>query len=80
MYAIRSYYVLLGLAKTIAGALGAIVCNYPLRTALLTGLITFQVGEFSFILLKQSQTLNVLPDATYQLALSVVALSMMLIV
>jgi len=70
--------LLLGLAKTIAGALGAIVCNYPLRTALLTGLITFQVGEFSFILLKQSQTLNVLPDATYQLALSVVALSMML--
>ena len=70
--------LLLGLAKTIAGTLGALVCRYPLRTALLTGLITFQVGEFSFILLKQSQSLNVLPDATYQLALSVVALSMML--
>ncbi len=68
---------LLGLAKTIAGTLGALVCRYPLRTALITGLVTFQVGEFSFILLKQAQSLDVLPDATYQLALSIVALSMM---
>jgi CPA2 family monovalent cation:H+ antiporter-2 len=68
---------LLGLAKTVAGALGAMVCRYPLRTALITGLITFQVGEFSFILLKQAQMLEVLPLDTYQLALSIVALSMM---
>lgn len=68
---------LLGLAKTIAGALGALFCRYPLRTSLITGLITFQVGEFSFILLKQAQTLDVLPLGTYQLALSIVALSMM---
>jgi CPA2 family monovalent cation:H+ antiporter-2 len=69
--------LLLGLAKTIAGAAGALICRYPLRTALITGLITFQVGEFSFILLKQAQSLDVLPLATYQLALSIVALSMM---
>ncbi|TLM68857.1 MAG: potassium transporter KefB [Deltaproteobacteria bacterium] len=69
--------LLLGLAKTVAGTLGALVCRYPLRTALITGLITFQVGEFSFILLKQAQMLDVLPQATYQLALSIVALSMM---
>jgi CPA2 family monovalent cation:H+ antiporter-2 len=69
--------LLLGLAKVIAGTLAALVCRYPLRTALLTGLITFQVGEFSFILLKQAESLKVLPDATYQLALSIVALSMM---
>ncbi len=68
---------LLGLAKTIAGSLAALACRYPLRTALTTGLITFQVGEFSFILLKQAQSLGVLPTATYQLALSIVALSMM---
>jgi CPA2 family monovalent cation:H+ antiporter-2 len=68
---------LLGLAKTIAGTLAALVCRYPLRTALLTGLVTFQVGEFSFILLKQAQTLGVLPETTYQLALSIVAISMM---
>jgi len=69
--------LLLGLAKVIAGTLAALACRYPLRTALLTGLITFQVGEFSFILLKQAQLLGVVPEATYQLALSIVALSMM---
>jgi len=69
--------LLLALAKTIAGTLAALACRYPLRTALLTGLVTFQVGEFSFILLKQAEALKVLPEATYQLALSIVALSMM---
>jgi CPA2 family monovalent cation:H+ antiporter-2 len=69
--------LLLGLAKTIAGTLAGLVCRYPLRTALITGLDTFQVGEFSFILLKQAQTLGVLPITTYQLALSIVAISMM---
>ncbi len=69
--------LLLGLAKTIAGTLAALACRYPLRTALISGLITFQVGEFSFILLKHAQSLGVLPIATYQLALSIVALSMM---
>jgi len=69
--------LLLGLAKTIAGTLAGLVCRYPLRTALITGLVTFQVGEFSFILLKQAQTLGVLPITTYQLALSIVAISMM---
>ena len=70
--------LLLSLAKTIAGTLATLSCRYALRSAMITGLITFQVGEFSFILLKQARTLNVLPDATYQLALSIVALSMML--
>ncbi len=70
--------ILLSLAKVIAGALAGRACNYPLRTALATGLITFQVGEFSFILLKQAKTLDVMPETTYQLALSVVAISMML--
>lgn len=70
--------LLLSLAKVIAGTLAAWVCKYPLRTALATGLITFQVGEFSFILLKQAESLKVMPTATYQLALSVVAISMML--
>ncbi len=70
--------VLLGLAKTIAGALGALSCRYPLRTALISGLVTFQIGEFSFILLKQAQSLGVLELTTYQLSLSVVAVSMML--
>ncbi len=70
--------VLLGLAKTVAGSLGALICRYPLRTALITGLVTFQGGEFSFILLKQALALGVLQEATYQLALSIVALSMMI--
>lgn len=70
--------LLLSLAKVIAGTLAGLLARYPLRTALVTGLMTFQVGEFSFILLAQARQLEALPTGTYQLALSIVALSMML--
>ncbi len=69
---------LLSLAKTIAGTLAGLAARYPLRTSLVASLMTFQVGEFSFILLAQAQTLGALPDRTYQLSLSIVALSMMM--
>lgn len=70
--------LLLSLAKIIAGTLAGLAASYPLRTALMAGLITFQVGEFSFILLEQAVSEGALPVATYQLALSVVAITMML--
>ncbi|PLX89987.1 MAG: hypothetical protein C0614_01390 [Desulfuromonas sp.] len=70
--------LLLSLAKTLAGTLAGLAARYPLRTALTSGLITFQVGEFSFILLAQARDLQAIPPQTYQLALSIVALSMML--
>ena len=40
--------------------------------------MTFQVGEFSFILMAQARTLDLIPSQTYQLTLSIIALSMML--
>ena len=70
--------VLLSLAKTIAGTLAGLIARYPLRTSLVAGLMTFQVGEFSFILLAQARALEVIPMQTYQLSLSIIALSMML--
>lgn len=70
--------ILLSLAKTIAGTLAGLASRYPLQTALVAGLLTFQVGEFSFILMAQARTLNLIPVQTYQLTLSIIALSMML--
>jgi len=70
--------ILLSLAKTIAGTLAGLAARYPLRTALVAGLMTFQVGEFSFILMAQARNLDLIPNQTYQLALSIIALSMML--
>ena len=70
--------LLLSLAKTLAGTMAGLAARYPLRTALTSGLITFQVGEFSFILLAQARDLQAIPPHTYQLALSIVAISMML--
>jgi len=70
--------ILLSLAKTIAGTLAGLVSRYPLQTSLVAGLMTFQVGEFSFILMAQARTLDLIPTGSYQLALSIIALSMML--
>ncbi|MCK4536216.1 MAG: cation:proton antiporter [Desulfuromonadales bacterium] len=69
--------LLLSLIKVAAGTLAAMAVRYPLRTALTSGLMIFQVGEFSFILLKQALSVGAMPEETYHLALSVVALSMM---
>jgi len=70
--------VLLALAKTIAGTAAGLAARYPLQTALVAGLMTFQVGEFSFILMAQALELGLIPTRTYQLTLSIIALSMML--
>ncbi len=69
--------VLLSLVKIGAAAIAARLVHYPLRPALTCGLMIFQVGEFSFILLKQALAVGALQEQTYQVALSVVALSMM---
>jgi monovalent cation:H+ antiporter-2, CPA2 family len=69
---------LLSLAKVMAGTGAGLVSRYPLHTAMVAGLMIFQVGEFSFILLAQARTLELIPPSTYQLALSIIALSMML--
>jgi CPA2 family monovalent cation:H+ antiporter-2 len=70
--------VLISLIKTLTGTIAGRVARMPLRASMIAGLMTFQVGEFSFILLESAQDLNLIPIHTYQLALSVVALTMML--
>jgi len=70
--------ILLSLIKTVTGTLAGVAARLPLRTSMVAGLMTFQVGEFSFILLETAQQLHLIPLQTYQLALSIVALTMML--
>jgi len=62
--------------KLVAATLATLLCRYPLRIALLTGLLLFQAGEFSFVFLKGATDLQLLPDPAYQIALAVIALSM----
>ncbi len=70
--------VLLSLAKIISGTMAGLASRYPLQTAMVAGLMTFQVGEFSFILMAQARSLELIPTRTYQLTLSIIALSMMM--
>jgi CPA2 family monovalent cation:H+ antiporter-2 len=70
--------MILLLLKTLTGALAASLARYPLRTTLATGLTLFQVGEFSFILLKRGLDLQLLDVPTYQYALSLTALSLVI--
>lgn len=64
------------LAKTSIVALGVYLLKYPVRTAILTGLSLFQVGEFSFILAKVGINYDLLDDNTYQYFLAMSILSM----
>ena len=54
------------------------ILKYPTRTALLTGLSLFQVGEFAFILSKIGIQYNLLSPQTNQYFLSVSIVSMIL--
>lgn len=65
-------------AKSSIAALAVTVLRYPTRTALLTGLSLFQVGEFAFILSKVGIQYNLLTVETNQYFLSVSIVSMIL--
>ncbi len=69
-------FLLLSLLKIGTVSLAALFARCPLRVSLASGLILFQVGEFSFVLLKQASGLGLVDPQPYQLALSVIALSM----
>lgn len=71
-------FFLLSVVKVATGSLAALFASCPLRTALTAGLILFQIGEFSFVLLKQALGLGLIAPQPYQLALSVIALSMVI--
>ncbi|MBE9536041.1 MAG: cation:proton antiporter [Proteobacteria bacterium] len=52
------------------------VMRYPLRIALIVGLSLAQVGEFSFVLLKIGEGLQLMEQSLYQIFLSAIVLSM----
>lgn len=62
--------------KALVAAGAALVLKYPLRTAILTGLALFQIGEFAFILSKVGMEYELLTGDVYQYFLSVSILSM----
>lgn len=68
--------LVVSLVKCAAAVAATLVCRYPLRIALLSGMFLFQAGEFSFVFLKEVTKLELLPDSIYQVVLAVIALTM----
>lgn len=64
--------------KSIIAGLAVAALKYPARTALLTGLSLFQVGEFAFVLSKVGIEYNLLSPENNQYFLSVSIISMIL--
>lgn len=80
---IDKWHVLLGMLvlvsfiKIVTGTVAGLVGRYPLRIGLLSGLLLFQVGEFSFVLLKKAREYELVNPETYQLTLALIALSIL---
>lgn len=65
------------LVKGAIATLAVLVLKYPIRTALLTGLALFQVGEFAFVLSKVGIQYGLLTETMNQYFLAVSILSML---
>jgi CPA2 family monovalent cation:H+ antiporter-2 len=65
-------------AKALIAGAAALLLRYPRRTAILTGLTLFQVGEFAFILSEVGMEYQLLAEETYQYFLAISILSMVL--
>lgn len=63
--------------KASVATIAVAILKYPTKTAILTGLALFQVGEFAFILSKIGIDYNLLTPETNQYFLSVSIMSMM---
>jgi CPA2 family monovalent cation:H+ antiporter-2 len=64
--------------KFVAGALPTLLAGYPIRIAVLTGMILAQIGEFSFILAERGQALGLINHAQYQTFLASAVLTVTL--
>ncbi|MFP4470973.1 MAG: cation:proton antiporter, partial [Bacteroidales bacterium] len=62
--------------KSLIATAASLALGFPLRTSLLVGLTLSQVGEFSFILSREGQDLELISDINYQLFLAVSVLTM----
>ncbi len=71
--------VLLGLIlvwKTVAGGAAALTMGYGFRVATVVGLSLAQIGEFSFVLLRQGQEAGLISSVMYQAFLAAALITM----
>ena len=78
IFVVMGVLVLVILAKALIAGAATLLLRYPLRTAILTGLTLFQVGEFAFILSKVGMEYELMSEEVYQYFLSISILSMVL--
>ena len=69
--------VIFGL-KLLTGSVAVLTMGFPARLASLVGLGLAQVGEFSFVLLRQGGGLNLISDGDYQAFLAAAVVTMIL--
>ncbi len=62
--------------KTVAGGAAVLVMGYGFRVATVVGLSLAQIGEFSFVLLRQVQGAGLISDVTYQTFLAAAIITM----
>lgn len=62
--------------KVLTGGITTLVLGMPIRTAVLTGILLSQIGEFSFVLAKTGVPFGLVSDYCYQLFLAVSLLTM----
>lgn len=65
------------LGKLLAGSVAVRLLGFPPRMAVLVGLAIAQVGEFSFVLLREGSKLQMIPSDRYQMFLAAAVLTMM---
>ena len=63
--------------KLVTAGVPVVILGFPPRLAVLVGLSLAQVGEFSFVLLREGERLSMIPRAHYQMFLAAAVLTMM---
>jgi CPA2 family monovalent cation:H+ antiporter-2 len=66
------------LLKAIFASTAVLLIGFPLRTAIFSGVLLCQVGEFAFILAKTGMPYGLLTDYAYQMLLAIVVITMLL--
>lgn len=69
--------ILVFVVKSLVALLAAVVLKYNIRTAILTGLTLFQIGEFAFILSKVGIQYGILTPVANQYFLSISIITML---
>ena len=64
------------LGKMLAGGAAVRIMGFPLRLAAVSGLAVAQVGEFSFVLLREGERRGMVPESFYQVFLSAAVLTL----